>query len=90
MATEEGSAFVVGIMVGMILTAFVFGIVPKDANDYHSFTKAVCVEDCKYLEDVEIQCNGNTLKQLHPLGFYVPNSKGLNITIDEKTICVRD
>lgn len=90
MANDEGSAFVVGIMVGMILTAFCFGFITKDANDYHSFTKAVCVEDCKYLEDMEVQCNGNTLKQLHPSGFYVPNSKGMNITIDEKTICLRD
>ena len=90
MATEEGSAFVLGIMVGIVISMVIFAMFPPLPYDYHSFTKAICVEDCKYLEDVEVQCNGNVLKQLHPLGFYVPNSKGLNITIDEKTICVRD
>ena len=90
MENDEVSAFVVGIMVGIILTAFCFGFVPKDANNYHSFTKAMCVEDCKYLEDFEIQCHGDTLYQIHPSGFYIPNTKGVNISIDAETICVRD
>jgi len=56
---------------------------------YHSFTQAVCLDDCKYLHDVEIQCKGNKLVRIHDLGFFVPNTKNLNITIDGEKICER-
>jgi hypothetical protein len=81
----------VGFVVGMFFMTFIMGVVPSSCkSDYHSFTKAMCVEDCKYLEDFEIQCYGDTLHQIHPSGFYVPNTKGLNISNDGEKICKRD
>lgn len=74
---------------GVCFFSFLTGELKTNPYDYHSFTKAVCLDDCKYLHDVQIQCKGNKLVGLYDTGFFVPNTQNLNITIDGETICER-